>query len=145
STVDSGNLAGHLVALRQALLATPEQPVVDGRVARALTARLSLAADQGGKDPAIAELVRGARAVLGAAAPLPPPEALLARGTALRRDGSRLERPGGDWVDWCRLLAERHAEWTGSLSFRAGRGRELEAALVSESWHEVAARVRAAP
>ncbi|HEU4955795.1 MAG TPA: glucoamylase family protein, partial [Gemmatimonadales bacterium] len=144
STVDSGNLAGHLVALRQALLAAPEQPVVDGRVARALAAGLSLAADQGGKDPAIAELVRGARAVLGATAPLPPPEALLAVGTALTWEGSRLERPGGEWVDWCRRLAERHAEWTGSLSFRAGRGRELETALVSESWRELSGRVPAA-
>jgi cyclic beta-1,2-glucan synthetase len=144
STVDSGNLAGHLVALRQALLAAPEQPVVDGRVARALAAGLSLAADQGGKDPAVSDLVRGARAVLGAAAPLPPPEALLAVGTALTWEGSRLERPGGEWVDWCRRLAERHAEWTGSLRFRAGRGRELETALVSESWRELAGRVPAA-
>jgi cyclic beta-1,2-glucan synthetase len=144
STVDSGNLAGHLVALRQALLAAPEQPVVDGRVARALAAGLSLAADQGGKDSAVSELVRGARAVLGAAAPLPPPEALLAVGTALTWEGSRPDRPGAEWVDWCRRLAEQHAEWTGSLRFRTGRGRELETALVSESWRELAARVPAA-
>ena len=30
STVDSGNLAGHFVALRQAVLAMPDQPVYDG-------------------------------------------------------------------------------------------------------------------
>src|SRR6185503_4975659 len=34
--------------------------------------------------------------------------------------------------------------WTGSLSFRPGRGRELETALVSESWRELSARVPAA-
>ncbi len=32
STVDSGNLAGHLLTLRQGLLALPEQPVVGGRI-----------------------------------------------------------------------------------------------------------------
>jgi cyclic beta-1,2-glucan synthetase len=34
STVDSGNLAGHLIALRQACLAIPDDPVTDDRLAR---------------------------------------------------------------------------------------------------------------
>ncbi len=42
STVDSGNLAGHLIALRQACLALIEQPL-DGRVGRALDTALPLA------------------------------------------------------------------------------------------------------
>jgi cyclic beta-1,2-glucan synthetase len=36
STVDSGNLAGHLLALRQACLALPDEPVFDTRVWSAL-------------------------------------------------------------------------------------------------------------
>ncbi|HEX5726944.1 MAG TPA: DUF3131 domain-containing protein, partial [Longimicrobiaceae bacterium] len=43
STVDSGNLAGHLIALRQACLEIADGPVADGRTARALAAALSLA------------------------------------------------------------------------------------------------------
>jgi cyclic beta-1,2-glucan synthetase len=43
STVDSGNLGGHLLALRQACLSIPDGPVVDGRVERALEAAGTLA------------------------------------------------------------------------------------------------------
>jgi cellobiose phosphorylase len=43
STVDSGNLAGHLIALRQACLALPDEPLLDARVWRALDTALALA------------------------------------------------------------------------------------------------------
>lgn len=43
STVDSGNLAGHLIALRQACLATIGSRVFDGRLWRALDTALALA------------------------------------------------------------------------------------------------------
>ena len=43
STVDSGNLAGHLVALRQACLAIPDDRVFDARVWRGLEAALTVA------------------------------------------------------------------------------------------------------
>ncbi|MFL5575292.1 MAG: glucoamylase family protein, partial [Gemmatimonadaceae bacterium] len=45
STVDSGNLAGHLLALRQACLTIPDEPVFDSRVWRALEAGLSIVRD----------------------------------------------------------------------------------------------------
>jgi cyclic beta-1,2-glucan synthetase len=43
STVDSGNLAGHLIALRQACLTIPDTSVYDGRAERAVAAALSIA------------------------------------------------------------------------------------------------------
>ena len=46
STVDSGNLAGHLIALRQACLGLVDEPVFDGRVWRALETALALAEER---------------------------------------------------------------------------------------------------
>jgi cyclic beta-1,2-glucan synthetase len=144
STVDSGNLAGHLVALRQALLAAPDQPVFDGRVGRALTAGLALAADRGADDAVVLQRLGAARSVLASADALRPFDTLTDVATALTWEGSPSERPGAEWVDWCRRVAGRHAEWTGSLTLRVGQGRELETAALSESWAELAARVPAA-
>src|SRR5690606_12649352 len=42
STVDSGNLAGHLIALRQGCLELADAPVVDGRLFRSLELALDL-------------------------------------------------------------------------------------------------------
>ena len=134
STVDSGNFAGHLVALRQALLAVREEPVYDGRVTRALAAGLTLAAEQAGKDPAVTERVKAARAVLSAADPMRPGETLAGVAGAL-------DHPGSEWLNWCRRLAERYAPWTRDLVFQstAGRGEERGSA-VSERWSELADR-----
>jgi cellobiose phosphorylase len=137
STVDSGNLAGHLVALRQALLAVPDEPVYDGRVLRALPLGLSLAAEQGGKDAAQAERIRAARAALEAADPMRPAAALEAVAGAL-------DHPGAEWLNWCRRLAERQAGWVKDLVFRPAPGRELEAGAISETWGDLAARSPAA-
>ncbi|MEO8449690.1 MAG: glucoamylase family protein, partial [Gemmatimonadota bacterium] len=46
STVDSGNLAGHLLALRQACLTIPDEPAVDSRVWHALEVGLEIAEEQ---------------------------------------------------------------------------------------------------
>ena len=46
STVDSGNLAGHLLALRQACLEIAGDPVFDGRVWRALEAAVAVATER---------------------------------------------------------------------------------------------------
>src|SRR5262249_25019355 len=43
STVDSGNLAGHLLALRQACLGMQDEPVLDARIWSALDVALALA------------------------------------------------------------------------------------------------------
>jgi len=46
STVDSGNLAGHLLALKQACLAIPDDPLDDGRIWEALFTALTMAAEE---------------------------------------------------------------------------------------------------
>src|SRR5690606_9067622 len=46
STVDSGNLAGHLIAVRQACLAIRSDPVFDTRVWRALEAALAISTER---------------------------------------------------------------------------------------------------
>ena len=46
STVDSGNLAGHLIALRQACLTLPDDPPDPDRVSRAVAAALAIAGER---------------------------------------------------------------------------------------------------
>ncbi|HEX6668862.1 MAG TPA: glucoamylase family protein, partial [Gemmatimonadales bacterium] len=133
STVDSGNLAGHLVALRQALLGLPDQPMYDGRVLRALRAGLSLAADGAGKDAAVTERVRAARGELEGADPMRPAE-------TLARVARALEGSGSEWLEWCRGLAERHGTQVHSLELRQVPRRDLESGVLSERWGDVAAR-----
>jgi cyclic beta-1,2-glucan synthetase len=67
STVDSGNLAGHLIALRQACLGLIDEPVLDARVWRALETALALAHERLediAPSHAAVELLEDARAVL---------------------------------------------------------------------------------
>jgi cyclic beta-1,2-glucan synthetase len=137
STVDSGNLAGHFVALRQALLAVPEQPVYDGRALRALTTGLSLAGERAGKDAAVAERARAQRAAVAKADPMRPGATLAAVAAAL--DGG-----GSDWLEWCRRLAERHRAEIEGLVLRPVRRREDESGAFSETWDELAERSPAA-
>ncbi|HWO01644.1 MAG TPA: carbohydrate-binding protein, partial [Blastocatellia bacterium] len=49
STVDSGNLAGHLLALKQVCVQIPEQPLVDARVIEGLIDTISLMRFEAGK------------------------------------------------------------------------------------------------
>ncbi len=65
STVDSGNLAGHLLTLRPGLLALAEQPILDQRVFTGLLDTLRLVTETAGR-PALAQLAPIA-AELGAA------------------------------------------------------------------------------
>ena len=133
STVDSGNLAGHLVALRQALLALPEQPVYDARVIRALTAGLSLAADQAGEDEAVTARIHAARAELAGADSMNP--AVTLAGVAGALEGS-----GSEWLDWCRGLAERRGATVEGIELWSVERRDRESGVVSERWDAVAAR-----
>ncbi|HYC33765.1 MAG TPA: glucoamylase family protein, partial [Gemmatimonadales bacterium] len=133
STVDSGNLAGHLVALRQALLAVRDQPVYDRAALRAVSAGLALGEEAAGKDAGASEAIRRARAALAVADPVHPRDALVEIGAALASSS-------GEWLEWTRSLAGRHARWTEGLVLRPVRGRLEEAAAVSERWHELAAR-----
>ncbi len=144
STVDSGNLAGHLVAFRHACLSVAEQPVFDGRVLRALETSLGLAAEPAGRLPALAERLRRARGVLAGADPLRPAEALAGIRTALEGAGEGLDGPAAEWTEWSLRLARRHGEWIADLPLQPARGRELETAARSETWSTVAARSPAA-
>ncbi len=132
STVDSGNLAGHLIALRQACLTIPDDRVDDGRIRRALETACRIAQERlsavSGSD---AERTPRARVALSAAEkdlgiaraaltdtgrPAPPPAPLSAAADALRRALGTLDSgavpgdaaaPVTEWVGWClRLIAE---------------------------------------
>ena len=144
STVDSGNLAGHLLALRQALLAVPEQPLMDGRVTQAVAAALSLAEREAGKAAPVAERVQRARAVLAGASPMRPHRTLSALSAALAWDGEAPGHPGMAWIEWVRRLVGRQAEWAHDLVLRPARGRRREPSAISETWGELARRSPAA-
>jgi len=129
STVDSGNLAGHLVALRQACLEIAGRAVDHGRTARALEVAFSLAArrlHELATSPAVlgdasaraavaraAEQLRIARAQVDARAPSAGTrDALHAaleglRAAGLAPDGSA---PAAEWIAWSlRRIEEERA------------------------------------
>jgi cyclic beta-1,2-glucan synthetase len=116
STVDSGNLAGHLVALRQACLAIPDEPLVDGRLWDAIDTAIDLAGEL--EDPlaergdgrwhasppvaGVGERVRAVRAAVESArtstSPAPvfgPAEVAVSNATSERVEGSGRTKDGG--------------------------------------------------
>jgi cellobiose phosphorylase len=108
STVDSGNLAGHLLTLRQGLLALADAPVAGPRVWQGLQETLeilreSLAATQ---PPALAEFMRE----LDAARTAPPTDAATCTRylLALARSAAEVERElddaGGEPAFWAQTL-----------------------------------------
>ena len=123
STVDSGNLAGHLVALRQACLTLMDQPVYDGRVWRALDGALALSNERletyAPAHPA-AEYLRDARVVLAKAQRTAASSESLSRvAEPLKRAevalvGARLAvdraEPAIEWISWSLRLIAAHAE-----------------------------------
>ncbi|CAN5907458.1 hypothetical protein BH23GEM7_BH23GEM7_02370 [soil metagenome] len=141
STVDSGNLAGHLLALRQACLATADQPLVDGRLERALEAAIALAGEELRGLAGAAETPEARRGLALAA------ERLQAARTGFaRRNGDKKEReadPGmaalmaplqeaqaalagaslgleadeesGSWIAWSLRRLAQQSRWLGEL------------------------------
>ncbi len=92
STVDSGNLAGHLIALRQACLAIAGQTsVADGREARALRVALQLADERLAALASTAEATRARQALVQARDQLRVARELLADAAAARAEGSALD------------------------------------------------------
>ncbi|HEU4563048.1 MAG TPA: glucoamylase family protein, partial [Gemmatimonadaceae bacterium] len=144
STVDSGNLAGHLIALRQACLAIADEPPIHGRVWGALEAALALAEERlGAPAPADAAVpaavrvamkhLRAARAALpraGAARrdPAAWPFDAVATALARARDAIAGAPPGpahdaGEWLSWsAALLAEHRAALGGAMARRDAGG-----------------------
>ncbi len=124
STVDSGNIAGHLVALRQACLSLADEPTVDARTWQALETALTLAderlreLDLAG---AAAERLAAARAALVASRRGPESAASLAAvadplreaETALARAGLPTETAmaATEWVSWGLRLLRGHQDW----------------------------------
>ncbi|MEZ0336173.1 MAG: glucoamylase family protein, partial [Gemmatimonadales bacterium] len=96
STVDSGNLAGHLIALRQGCLALAAEPVPNGRQGRALETALGLAEvrlqDPG--DVVARTEVRAAR--IGLASTMRDARPALERAKAALRP----DHPALDWIEW---------------------------------------------
>ena len=115
STVDSGNLAGHLIALRQACLNIPDDVPGGGRTERALGTALTIADERlHGHDAAEAlRLVRRARSALSEASEETDLERVLEpvakASTLMRQAGYLPESPAVEWLGWIqrRIDAER--------------------------------------
>jgi cyclic beta-1,2-glucan synthetase len=138
STVDSGNLAGHLLAVRQACLAARGEPAPDARVRAALRTALGvagerlrgLAASRPAEGPGAAaveaagEALRLARAGL-ADAPLAGVGARL-RGALAALGQARLAAdaagPAEEWIAWsARRIDEHLADVTADAAGTAAR------------------------
>ena len=162
STVDSGNLAGHLIALRHACLAIPDDPVFDGRAWRALETALALAAERLREAtphpegaPAVPrsaaqEKLRTARTALAAAVRAATPDALAETiAPALREARAALETAAPatenagsatEWIDWSLRLIEQHASGLSGVSVTRGVGRDGRTLTRSETWRRLAER-----
>ncbi|MDO8834240.1 MAG: glucoamylase family protein, partial [Vicinamibacterales bacterium] len=104
SSVDSGNLAGHLLVLRTGLLAIPDEPVLHARVFQGLRETLDLCAEAlaGASPPSLLTLQRSTRAACDA-----PPLTLDSARVTLQRLGVE-----------CQALV---AMFAGSVSSEASR------------------------
>ncbi len=124
STVDSGNLAGHLIAFRQACLEIIDDPVVDRRLWHALEAALALAeADLTSIDspPEAGISVRRAQVLISSLRRETPTGAVLTEvATALRAAeramaGSKHPGTAGEWLAWCLGLLSAQTAWVTRL------------------------------
>ena len=129
STVDSGNLAGHLIALRQACISLADEPVFDARIWRALDSALALADERLRQlvpgHPAL-EYLKAARAALVASRREPASSAALLRvAEPLKRTEAALAGAGlsaetadaaTEWISWSLRLIAGHREWYEELS-----------------------------
>ncbi|MDH5315397.1 MAG: hypothetical protein OEW44_02850, partial [Gemmatimonadota bacterium] len=133
STVDSGNLAGHLIALRQACLLAPDEPLLDARLWRALETALGLAEQQVRDLPRASEVLSALRAAgtaLAASRQAPESPALLAEvaapleraAMALAGVASEDERGthAAEWIAWSLRLLAAHADWAARIGARPG-------------------------
>jgi cellobiose phosphorylase len=136
STVDSGNLAGHLIALRQGCLALADEPVLDARPWRALEIALALADERLRTHvpghPTLEQLTH-ARAVLVTSNGARGSTASLTRvAEALHRCEAELVGVGlpaeaadsaTEWISWSLRLIAAHRAWVDSLGFSRHRER----------------------
>jgi cyclic beta-1,2-glucan synthetase len=167
STVDSGNLAGHLVALRQACLDIPHRPVFDQSAWRVVSAALSLAEERvaaaaatGPAERRALAPVHEALAEARAALPRRTPAAatgLDALALPLRRALAALERARTagtlsteaatdslDWIAWALHLLDEQRARVAALPPRtaaagAGEDAAVYPSLAELALHDVAA------
>ncbi len=146
STVDSGNLAGHLVALRQACLSLADEPVLDGKVWRALEAALAIAGERlrpVSEAAAAGQRVRAALAALPDSRSEPASAAALSRiidpltdaESALAGTGpAEASLAAAEWIRWIIRVATAHRVWAEAhpagppATLRELAGRSEEAA-----------------
>src|SRR5688572_16587843 len=160
STVDSGNLAGSMLALKQACLQVADEPIMDARVHEALQAALALAEDAA-KEPlaagrvgdpvawrAVTDATRWARALrttiakeAGAGDPAPLLQRITkeTRETAesLRRAGATRETLSKAvmWLDWATALAERHLAELAAIDAKSSSMGAPIGTLITNSTH----------
>jgi cellobiose phosphorylase len=128
STVDSGNLAGHLIALRQACLAVAEEPPLKERIGRALDVALLLTEEQRRKaiptHPALKRILTIRRQLAQAGRQNPSAEALSRLAHVLRRYESEIGSAGLEsdevaalmkWPTWSLRLIAAHQAWVAAL------------------------------
>src|SRR5262249_8799143 len=124
STDDSGNLAGHLIAVRQACLEAIEAPVLDRRIWSAVEAALGLFVESAPAARPGAELA-AARALLADAPGRLEVADTLRRLEALLVSVATPNAPEGiDWLRWCRRRVETVRNRIEGLEPTAGPGRE---------------------
>jgi cyclic beta-1,2-glucan synthetase len=161
STVDSGNLAGHLIALRHACLGIPDEPVFDARVWRALGTAIQLAQerlrDLAGSRLAVSlgaigslaqaeEQLRSVTAALTAADAAAPLVTLGAVTRGLEQAKAALESfptigaedSAAAWIGWSLRLAAQHTERLAGIELPVALGREARPVSRSESWRRAA-------
>ncbi|HEY2436104.1 MAG TPA: glucoamylase family protein, partial [Solirubrobacteraceae bacterium] len=163
STVDSGNLAGHLLALRQACLTLPDAPVSDRRIWRAADAALSLAVEAIEAEGRSSAGIQRARAAVAAAESRHDPSTAIDSVVELLRaadrtlaGGRRTDRSiqdSNEWLAWALALLTRHQETIAGVpvfTIPSRRGATApgfpslrERALVSPAAAELIARLEA--
>ncbi|MEJ7813281.1 MAG: glucoamylase family protein [Gemmatimonadaceae bacterium] len=130
STVDSGNLAGHLIAVRQACVALPDAPIFDAGAWLPIEAALGAAAERvGDAETRATRPLRAARAVLARAdrATLPGEvlDAVMAplseAAGALAGDASA--GSAADWVAWALALVTERRRVLAGVTPRVATGR----------------------
>ena len=154
STVDSGNFAGHLIALRHACLTIPDEPLFDPGAWQALETAVALARDGVGDASTAGNELRAAADALTSGAESADPGVLAA--TVLpalerARDAAGLV-PGTDpdpvsareWIVWALSLLRAHASAIGEIDLRPSAGRQSRPIARAQTLRELARRSPAA-
>jgi cyclic beta-1,2-glucan synthetase len=137
STVDSGNLAGHFVALRQACLALADE-APEGRIGRGLDVALMLAEERRRKvipsHPASKQLAAARKLLTQAGRETPTVAALSQLADLLRRyeteiGSTQLENDVAEglteWTSWSLRLIAAHQNWMERLTPNWSHGESL--------------------